>query len=221
MNRYRITIGFFASFLLAFALSAAAQVGTTGKVHPWSIKTDLLGFRSHSISLEGEVRLFWRVSAFGQVGYIEGNKHDGYWRSYGYLGRVGFQFWLGSKEAARSMNGFAIRCEAARRVWHSNSIRNKMIGQTDAAGFVGLSYTWNPFDRLVLEPCLGVGMSKWRESFNDPNLLGASPGIPNTPWFHPGSHNGSWLEYDSEGDLVALRGRAFQINIGLLVGIRL
>lgn len=218
----RPTSWFFVAALLAISLTATAQSASpTGKAHPWSLKTDLLGFRSHSISLEGEVRLFWRVSAFGQIGYVEGNKKDNYWNGGGYLGRVGIQFWLGSKEAARSLTGFAVRCEAARRVWQSHGVRDKSIGQKDNAAFVGISYTWNPFDRLVVEPFLGAGVSKWRESFSDPNLLGASPGIPKTPWFNPGRQHLGTGEYNSNGDLVALIGGGFHINIGLLVGIRL
>lgn len=204
----------------AFSQQSVQSIPASTKSHPWMLKTDLLGFRSHSISLEGEIRLFWRISALGQIGYIEGNKRDHYWQSSGYLGRVGVKCWLGTKEAALRMNGFAIRCEAARRVWQSQGLDDKSMGQKDVAAFVGSSYTWNPFGRLVIEPNLGLGLSWWRQSFNDPNLLGNSPGIPKTPWLRPGKYDGSWSVYDAYGNLVALDGNALQINIGLMLGIR-
>jgi hypothetical protein len=188
----------------------------TAKSHPWSLKTDLMGFRSHSLSLEGEVFLFWRISAFAQAGMVAGYRSTN-WQSKGYLGRAGLKYYLGSKDAVR-MTGFAVRCEAAYMGWRSSSRRNE-LNRNDAAGFVGLSYTWNPFRRLVVEPCLGVGKSQWHVGFDDPNLIGGPTGIPNTPWIGLGKQI-DLPEYNADGDLIGMTGTALQLSVGLLVGIR-
>ena len=187
--------------------------------HPWSIKTDLLGVRSHSFSLEAEAFLFWRFSAFAQLGIIQGYRPDSHWRGGGYLGRAGLKFHLGSREATK-MTGFALRAEVASRRWRASGDED-FHHQNDFAGFLGVSYTWNPFDRLMVEPCLGIGRAKSREWFSDPNLLGERTGMPNTPWFSLGKYYGGELVYDNNGNLVSMIGRKYQVSIGLLVGIRL
>lgn len=185
--------------------------------HPIAIKTDLWSFRSQTFTVEGEVLLFWRVSAFAQVGIIQGMRHDSGWRSKGYMGRAGLKCYLGSKEAPK-MTGLAVRCEVATRSWQASG-GNRTHEQRDFAGFAGLSYTWNPFDRFIVEPSLGLGTASWRESFSDPNILGHPSGIPVTPWFQRRYYSGEPV-YDSNGDLVALEGSSWKVNVGLLVGVR-
>lgn len=216
-------VAFVALITLCATLSHAQRTPMPERVanrsHPIAIKTDLWSFRSQAFTLEGEVLLFWRVSAFAQAGIIQGMRHDSQWRSHGYIGRAGLKLFLGSKEATK-MTGLALRCEVATRSWEAVGGKNTH-DQKDVACFAGLSYTWNPFDRLVVEPSLGLGMAWWRESFSDPNILGIPSGIPRTPWFQRRYNSGEPV-YDANGDLIALEGIAgLKVNVGLSIGIRL
>lgn len=187
--------------ILVAPLALFSQVDA-GKRHPWMVKTDLLGFRSHAFTLEGEVLLLWRISAFAQGGIIAGSQ-SGLWRGSGYQVRGGIKCYLVLSDAT-PMTGLAIRAEVVKMTWRSSSAWN-YIHRNDLAGFVGASYTWNPISRLVVEPSVGIGIAEGYQWFDDPNLIGSPTGVPHTPWIQLAKYPTPYSVYDDVGDLVGMR----------------
>jgi hypothetical protein len=181
---------------------------------PWALKVDLAGYASQTLAVEGEFMLTLRLSVLGQAGHVSGEYFYGFLDSYGFQARIGAKCYLGLAQAEK-MGGFAIRCELAGRYWHSREYHAN-FDQLQAVGIAAMSYAWHPFDRILVEPYVGLGRSRARMDFRDHDSRFSGNLAPNSPWVT--IHSGDF-EYDH--DMLGYNWSAWQCAFGLLLGFRI
>ncbi len=194
-----------------FATITFAQSPTR---RPWALKVDLAGYASQTLAVEGEFMLTRRLSVLGQVGHVSGEYFYGFLDSYGFQARIGAKCYLGLAQAEK-MGGFAFRCELAGRYWHSREYHAN-FDQLQAVGIAALSYAWHPFDRILVEPYVGLGRSRSRVDFGDRNSVFGTDRAPNSPWITVHSKD---FEYDP--DMLGHNWSAWQCAFGLMLGFRI
>lgn len=180
----------------------------------WALKAGTGGIFTGHISGEVEVFLKGRVSIAVRGALIHPNLDSVRSPAEGFFIKAGPKFYL-SKERAAELGGFAIQAQGVFGYWRNWSGRpyTVKVWENSVGAIASLSYGWQPFPHVLIEPHLGIGVAA---TFEDEILRKDQPPFEHIKqsWYRLSNEgiNGGIHSYYPLGNLLAVSGG---INVGV------